>query len=202
MAPILRVHGFLPASYVNGPGRRAVVWVQGCTLACPGCFNPETHPAGTGDRLPVEDLFARINALDAIQGVTVSGGEPLQQPRAVAALLRRIKAETALSTLVFTGYTWDEAQRRAPDVLACTDVLLAGRYRPDRPKSVHCLTDRYTQADLAAVPPAEVVIDPDGSVVLSGLHPVPACPSSLDLDVERPHLDDRRLADLDVEAAP
>ena len=191
----LRLHGFMPASYANGPGRRAVVWVQGCTLGCPGCFNPETHPHRGGDPVTVDDLFTRLAALEGIEGITISGGEPLQQPRPLAALLGRIRTETALSIIVFTGYTWPEARRRGPDVLANADVLLAGRYRPGQPKDVHFLTDRYTAADLAAVPPAEVVIGPDGAITLTGLSP-------LDLDVERPDLDDRRLAHLDVEAAP
>ncbi|MGD0006352.1 MAG: 4Fe-4S cluster-binding domain-containing protein, partial [Anaerolineaceae bacterium] len=42
---ILNLHHFEPLSLVNGPGKRSVVWVQGCTLNCPGCFNPQTHPA-------------------------------------------------------------------------------------------------------------------------------------------------------------
>ena len=59
----LRLHHFLPVSQVNGPGRRAVVWVQGCTLGCPGCFNPETHDAGNGNLARVDDLFTQIAAL-------------------------------------------------------------------------------------------------------------------------------------------
>lgn len=176
----LRVHGFLPVSRSNGPGRRAVVWVQGCSLGCSGCFNPETHPVG-GERVGVDDLFARLVAcavgegVEGVEGVTVSGGEPLQQRRGVAALLARVRAETDLSVVVFTGYSWDEAQRFG-DVLASVDVLLAGRYRPGVPKDVHFLTDRYTQADLDAVPGAEIVIEPDGSVVLSGLDPLATLP--------------------------
>ena len=192
----LRLHGFLPRSVANGPGLRAVVWVQGCTLGCPGCFNPETHPFG-GDRATVDDVFARIAACPGVEGLTVSGGEPLQQRRGVAALLRRVKAETELSALVFTGYSWDEAQRFG-DVLAHVDVLLAGRLGQ---KTTHFLTDRYTQADLDAVPASEIVIEPDGAITVSGMAP-PRSWSALDLDVERADLDDGRLAHLDVEPAP
>ena len=189
----LRVHAFLPASYANGPGRRAVVWVQGCTLGCTGCFNPESHPGG-GEPVPVDDLCARILAL-GVEGVTLTGGEPLQQPDAVAALLARFRTESDLSVVLFTGYTWREARRRAPEVLVHVDVLLAGRYDPRRPKTAHFLTTRYHQGHLDAVPPAEVLIAADGTVTLTGTSP-------LDLDVEGAHLDDRGLAHLDVEAAP
>src|SRR5437868_145303 len=90
--PHLRLHEFLPESRANGPGVRAVVWVQGCSLGCPGCFNPETHPASGGRMASVDDLLREIAGLgDAIEGVTLSGGEPLQQRGAVVALLRRLR---------------------------------------------------------------------------------------------------------------
>src|SRR3972149_712339 len=44
---ILRLHALLPRSRANGPGMRAVIWFQGCTRGCPGCFNPETHASGS-----------------------------------------------------------------------------------------------------------------------------------------------------------
>ena len=61
---ILRLHQFLPASRANGPGLRAVLWVQGCSLGCPGCFNPQTHPFNEGQPVPVENLVSQIVALE------------------------------------------------------------------------------------------------------------------------------------------
>ena len=181
----LRLHQFLPASRANGPGVRAVLWTQGCTLGCPGCYNPDTHPFSGGELVAVDDLFRRLVALgDGIEGVTVSGGEPLQQRPALLALLSRLRAETRLSVLVFTGFTWEEVQRfpEAPALLGCVDVLIAGRYdrqqhlardlRGSANKTVHFLTPRYGPADLAAVPPAEVVLTPDGEVLASGIDPL------------------------------
>ena len=183
--PLLRISHFVPYSRANGPGVRAVLWVQGCSLGCPGCFNPHTHPASGGQWLAVDDLFATIAALgNTIAGVTVSGGEPMQQPAPLAALLRRVRQETPLSTLLFSGYTWGELQRLAAagEVLASLDVLVAGRYdaaqhlarglRGSANKSVHFLTCRYGPPDLAAVPPGEVIIRPDGDVELSGIDPL------------------------------
>jgi len=183
--PVLRVHRFLPCSRANGPGARAVLWLQGCSLNCPGCYNPATHPFVGGEEVPVAELLARLVALgDSVQGLTVSGGEPLQQRPALLALLRRVRRGTNLSVLVFTGFTWEEVGRfpEAAELLACVDVLIAGRYDAARRlargllgsanKTVHFLTARYTAADLAAVPPAEVVIAADGEVVLSGIDPV------------------------------
>ncbi|MFW6694009.1 4Fe-4S single cluster domain-containing protein [Streptomyces sp. MAR4 CNX-425] len=188
----LRLHGFEPASAANGPGTRAVIWVQGCTLACPGCFNPETHArAGVGDRgageageVEVAELYERVAGLaDRIEGVTVTGGEPLQQRGAVLDLLRRIRTGTGLSTVLFTGYDWPEVRRmrELDELRRCVDVLLAGRYRQDlrvasglrgsSDKSVQLFSDRYTHADLDAVPEAEAIVHPDGRVTLTGIDP-------------------------------
>jgi len=181
----LRIHHFLPSSRVNGPGERAVLWVQGCTLGCPGCFNPVTHANSDGDSVSIDRLMKSITALpDSIEGLTISGGEPLQQISALTALLLRVRSETHLSTLLFTGFTWNEIHRLpgSADLLARLDVVLAGRYQVEKRvasgligssnKTVHFLTPRYSPADLADVPEAEVIFNPDGEIILSGIHPL------------------------------
>ena len=66
-------------------------------------------------------------------------------------------------------------------LLACVDVLIVGRYvaaervarglRGSANKTIHLLTDRYTLANLEATPEAEIVLRPDGELVLSGINP-------------------------------
>ncbi len=190
----MKIHQFLPFSQANGPGTRAVVWVQGCTLGCPGCFNVPTHPAAGGETVTVEVLFERIKALqNSIEGVTISGGEPLQQQTGVAQLLHRIKAETSLSVVLFTGFSWPELQKigggqpnTSPDLplalLQDVDVLIAGRYdqtqhlaqdlRGSANKTSYFLTNRYMAQDMGAIPPAEVVITAEGDVIMSGIDPL------------------------------
>ena len=65
----------LPRSAANGPGERFVLWVQGCPLACPGCWNPDTWAFERRDLRSVEDLAAVILATEGIEGVTFTGGE-------------------------------------------------------------------------------------------------------------------------------
>lgn len=181
----LRLHHFEPASRVNGPGVRAVVWVQGCAFGCPGCFNPETHDFHAGEVWPVEKVVEHILALEEnLEGVTISGGEPLQQHAALARVLAEVRARSRLSILVFTGYTWDELQhlKGIKNLLVNIDVLLAGRYDESRRvahsligsgnKTTHFLTPRYTQADLDAIPQAEVILSPDGEIRFSGIDPL------------------------------
>jgi anaerobic ribonucleoside-triphosphate reductase activating protein len=135
--------------------------------------------------MTVDALFQRIVALrNTIEGITISGGEPLQQCRALLSLLRRVRRGTRLSVLVFSGYAWDEVRRMsdANALLDCIDVLIAGRYdqtqrlardlRGSANKTVHLLTDRYTMDDLHSTPTAEVIITAEGDVVVSGIEPV------------------------------
>jgi anaerobic ribonucleoside-triphosphate reductase activating protein len=181
----LRIHHWTPDSRANGPGVRAVVWVQGCSLGCPGCFNPQTHPREGGDDLQVNELLDHLISLeDQIEGLTISGGEPLQQMPALLALLQGLRRETQYSILVFTGFTWAEVQRlpRSADLLACIDVLIAGRFEASlrlaqgligsANKTVHFLTPRYASIDLKLTPPAEIWITSDGEIELSGIDPL------------------------------
>jgi anaerobic ribonucleoside-triphosphate reductase activating protein len=180
----LRIHEFLPRSRVNGPGMRAVVWVQGCSLGCPGCFNTRTHPFDQGRLVSVDELFHSLLALQGeIEGLTISGGEPLQQCQPLLALLRRVRRESSLSVLLFSGFTWIEIQQmpQASALLDCIDVLIAGRYeaaqhlarglRGSANKTLHFVTDRYTEDDLQILPAAEVIITPAGEVMVSGIDP-------------------------------
>lgn len=181
----IRLHRFEPSSRVNGPGLRAVVWVQGCAFGCPGCFNPETHARKGGDIVPVESLTERIVSLsNTLEGLTISGGEPLYQHRALARLLEQVRASTDLSILVFTGYDWNELQRLKgiDHFLANVDVLIAGRYDASSRlaqgligsanKVPYFLTNRYSHQDLDAVPQAEIILSPEGEIILSGIDPL------------------------------
>lgn len=198
----LRLHAIEPRSRANGPGARFVVWLQGCTLGCPGCFNPATHDASGGRETTVAEIAAQLaaqlaaasrpgpqagplgsRAPDAIEGLSLSGGEPLQQAEAAAALLDAARA-LGLSTLAFSGYTLDEirALPHGPAVLARLDVLIDGRYvagerlatglRGSANQRIQLLTSRYTLADVEATPVAEVRIGPTGDVVLTGVNPL------------------------------
>ena len=179
----LRLHAFEPASRANRPGLRAVVWFQGCTLRCPGCFNPGTHDLQGGYQSDTETLAAEIVAAGTqIEGVSISGGEPFQQPEALVDLLQRLPA-SHLSRLVFTGYTLSEIDSLplGPDILMHLDVLIAGRFvasqRIDHPllgsanQQIHLLADRYTLADLAALPARELILHSDGTITATGVSP-------------------------------
>jgi len=175
----VRIHATEPRSRANGPGARLVIWFQGCSLGCPGCFNPATHPVG-GDELDVDEVLARIGA---VEGISLSGGEPMQQPAAALALVAGARAR-GLSTLMFSGYTIDEIRAipEGPAVLASLDVLIDGRYdstqrsasglRGSANQTIHLLSPRYSLADVEATPVAEIRIDRTGAAILTGVDPL------------------------------
>src|SRR5437763_9558011 len=87
------IHGFVSGSRVNGPGLRAVVYFQGCKLGCKNCWNPTTHTF-TGDErniAEVTDLVLSAHQERALEGVTFSGGEPMQQADDLLALMESLR---------------------------------------------------------------------------------------------------------------
>jgi anaerobic ribonucleoside-triphosphate reductase activating protein len=176
-----RIHGVEARSRANGPGARHVVWFQGCTLGCPGCFNPTTHATSGGVVRLISEMIDEI--ADDVEGVSLSGGEPMQQPEAALALLRGARAR-GKSTLAFSGYTLDEigALSMGPEILGELDVLIDGRYvagerfatglRGSANQQIRLLTRRYTLADVAATPVAEIRISPTGELILTGVDPL------------------------------
>ena len=177
----VRLHAFEPRSRANGPGVRAVAWFQGCSLGCPGCFNPGSHAPGAGWEIETAELAARfVGDAGDIEGVTFSGGEPFEQPTALEDVVKRL-AETPLSICVFTGYTWTELNTlpHAGAILAHLDVVISGRYEVashvgagllgSKNQQLHLLTDRYSEADLKAVPQREAIVHADGSIAWTGI---------------------------------
>jgi anaerobic ribonucleoside-triphosphate reductase activating protein len=178
----LNVHAMVERSRANGPGERFVIWLQGCPLRCPGCFNPNTHDTGPRMLLTADALARQIvAAAPGLEGLTVSGGEPFAQPRGLRALLAAVRAQVDLSVLLFSGFTLrqilqDEAMAA---VLADVDVLIAGRYAARRHhgrqllgssnQRIHLLSTRHTHEELRAVPECEVHLAHDGSVIVSGV---------------------------------
>lgn len=155
----LRVALEVPETRAEGPGARYAIWVQGCTLRCPGCCNPEMFADRGGTLVEVDELVERIATAPGIEGVTMLGGEPMQQAASVARLLEQVR-ERGLSTMVFTGYTREELDEveHAADVLRQLDLLVDGRYDAKQPdetrrwigstnQRMHFLSDRYDPDD-------------------------------------------------------
>lgn len=131
----LRVAQIVARTAVEGPFERAAIWVQGCSLACPGCCNPELFEPGGGALREVDELLAELAAGPAIEGITVLGGEPLEQLEGVAALAEGAAA-AGLGVIVFTGFELGEARMRPgfDRLWAAIDTLVDGPYRRREPE--------------------------------------------------------------------
>jgi anaerobic ribonucleoside-triphosphate reductase activating protein len=118
-----------------GYGTRLGVWVQGCSLACPGCIAKDTWDPGAGTGVEVDALLDDVRRAIAAgaDGVTVSGGEPTAQPGPLAALLRGIRdlgsaAADEFDILLYTGYELSELDAPQREAALLADVLITGRY--------------------------------------------------------------------------
>jgi anaerobic ribonucleoside-triphosphate reductase activating protein len=188
MSDLVRVLRFLPATVAEGPGRRAALWAQGCSIRCPGCFNPHSWPATGGELIPWPVLADRVlaaAAADQVEGLTLLGGEPFDQAGPLAALAEAVRG-AGLSVMTFTGHVLEDlrAAGRADwdRLLAATDLLVDGPYVAERPERHRpwigsdnqrfwFLTDRYAHlaADLGAIPNRlEIRIARSGQVAVNG----------------------------------
>lgn len=122
-----------PQSHIYGPGKRFVIWLQGCSLACPGCWNEEMWSFKPKTLIHRDELLARILATQDIDGITVLGGEPLQQADNVIWLLNRIKKDSNLSTFLYTGYEQQELHTMGlwHGLNTLCDMIAVGRYKQE-----------------------------------------------------------------------
>ncbi|MFF9013841.1 4Fe-4S single cluster domain-containing protein [Streptomyces sp. NPDC014870] len=117
-----------------GPGTRAGIWTQGCTIGCVGCVSQDTWAADPAMLVDVAAVQAWLAGLpDPLDGITISGGEPFQQPEALAALLEWIRdwsreRPAPLDVLVYSGYSLDRLRRDHAALLGLCDAVLTGPY--------------------------------------------------------------------------
>ena len=123
--------GIDKASISNGPGVRVVLWVAGCKVHCKGCQNPESWDFNAGklfDENVKQELFDVLNK-PYIQGITFSGGHPLEKENRdkVYQLCKEIKNSFPTKDIwLYTGYTLEDLQSYT--ILEYIDVLVDGPY--------------------------------------------------------------------------
>jgi pyruvate formate lyase activating enzyme len=128
-----RIHSFQSLGTADGPGVRAVVFMQGCPLRCACCHNPDTWDFNGGKEATPEEIFLKIkrlkNYFGESGGVTVSGGEPLMQPEFIKELFTLCKTDGITTAIDTSGCVLNNDIK---DVLKLTDtVLLDYKYITD-----------------------------------------------------------------------
>lgn len=124
----MRVIDIVAGTTVDGPGLRTSIYFAGCTHNCPGCHNPTTHDPDAGREMSVDDIMAVVN--DEGFNVTLSGGDPMQQP--VDQLLALLDAlhDEGYTVWCYTGYTYESLAADAMRALLLNkiDVLVDGPF--------------------------------------------------------------------------
>lgn len=163
--PHLHIGKIEPVSEVNGPGRRFVIWAQGCNFGCPGCMN-EWLQDFKSRKAPVlipdvVELIADAQREHGIEGVTFTGGEPFIQARGFFHLALAVKRKLGLSIMAYSGYTKGELQNSKYAVrrglVTLLDILIDGKFekemaapllwRGSSNQKVYFLTNRYRKED-------------------------------------------------------
>jgi anaerobic ribonucleoside-triphosphate reductase activating protein len=133
MSALLRIAGVIDESIVDGPGIRFVVFTQGCRHNCPGCHNPHTHSFEGGSLVDVDDILKQMKTNPLLDGITLSGGEPFEQAKALGVLAEKAKA-LGYNVMTYTGYTFDYITQNKNKIdgwdklISETDILVDGRF--------------------------------------------------------------------------
>ena len=148
----------LSSTQALGPGNRFALWVQGCCFNCPECIAPAWIPQTTNQLISVNALAKRIIAIADLEGITLSGGEPMLQAAELSALIDEIHIkQPKLTVICYTGFRLEQLQKEADcsrlDLLARIDVLIDGTYQQQQNnglglrgsdnQQIHFLTDIY-----------------------------------------------------------
>lgn len=131
----MKIAGFYDESISNGLGWRAVLFVSGCPHHCTGCHNKEAQDFNYGEEFNEEEILKRIKENSILNGITISGGEPLCKEN-VPGVLKFIKdvkeIRPEFNVWCYSGYTLDQLiDRNDEETNKCLneiDVLVDGRF--------------------------------------------------------------------------
>jgi len=167
----IRIHDIFEESRANGPGIRFVIFFQGCLFKCEGCINPLTHDPDAGYTTTIKALLEMIKEKkDTIEGVTITGGEPFLQSKALYDLVLRIK-KLGLNIIISTGYEFEELKEKVElfnSIARQCDIIISGRFHHEEllnkgligsaNKEILFITKIYTEEQLLTTPKMELQI--------------------------------------------
>lgn len=137
---MIRLAAILPESLVNGPGIRRVLFSQGCSHNCDGCFSPHTHSYEEGTWISMDEIIQGISSNPLLRGVTFSGGDPFEQAEKFAYIAKAVK-KLGLSIWCYTGYTFEyilanKSKRKGwEELISYIDVIVDGKFEKDKANS-------------------------------------------------------------------
>lgn len=129
----LRILGTYKETVVDGEGLRYSIYFAGCTHACKGCHNKESWCPDNGTLVTEEYLDKIINEINSnllLDGITLSGGDPLYNPEEMFEVIKYLKEKTQMDIWLYTGYTIEELRKdnKRMAVLEYVDTLVDGKF--------------------------------------------------------------------------
>ncbi len=166
-------------SLIYGPGIRFVIWVQGCSLHCKGCWNKDMWSFKSKFEYSIDALISKIIETKDIEGVTILGGEPFDQYEELLKLVKAIK-KIHLSIILYTGYEIQELNNdNKTAVFDYIDILISGRFIENLKtmegglvgssnQKISFFTDLYSKINLVNFNESEISIDENGRITIYG----------------------------------
>lgn len=169
-----------------GPGQRIGLWVQGCSLHCKGCLSPDTWHQ-RDNAIEISELIAQLSQwFPFADGITISGGEPFEQPKALQQLLKALRQHFQGDIFVYSGYEWGQIKQQVLEMDGLIDALMSGPYQENAPQTqalrgsdnqqLHRLTPlgdaRFAQYDRALTENDKILdlaLDQTGRIFLTGI---------------------------------
>lgn len=130
----IEIAGFRQESTSDGPGVRGVLFLQGCSRKCAGCHNISTHKKGLGKTMTIDELIMMLEErfMFRRKKITISGGEPLDQPEALEELVNRLYA-LDYDICLYTSYQLEDVSLTIREKLSSikTGPFLLSKKNPD-----------------------------------------------------------------------
>ncbi len=114
--------------HLYGPGKRLLLFTQGCSLRCKGCTNQHLWEFGKGIDVTIEEILNQCTDLD---GITLHGGEPLDQANVLVELIKKLKQQ-GKTVILFTGYIFKELNKVQKQAWLSSDMVISGRYEEEK----------------------------------------------------------------------
>lgn len=127
----MRSFGITYPDVNNGLGFRVTLWVSGCEHHCKGCHNKETWDFNGGNEFTDEDKNELFDVLKKphINGLTLSGGDPLCSYQDVLKLTKEVKENFPKKDIwLFTGFTKKHMDENFKDILEYLDFIVDGKF--------------------------------------------------------------------------
>jgi len=166
-------------SYIYAPGKQYVIWMQGCSIHCKGCWNSEMWSFNKVKLIEIDEIIENINKIPDLIGVTFLGGEPFDQPEVLLSLINEIK-KNKFGITIYTGYQQDELKDKTQnEIFKKTDLLISGRFIEEmrntnlqwigsENQKIIYLTEFYKDTKIDNANYCEINISGNGQITLLG----------------------------------